>query len=207
MSRLENIITTAIVTRSDYNNHYARSKKETIMEKFLKGNSSFPNYHGAKSHSVAFKEIKNADVPTWFIRRYFKELVHIALWLKVNGGGVLFGVEKEDDLLILWNDEALISTSLDTYMRDGNEYKDMYRLRKAWFNPQIVIQAWRNLKNKYLRVYGLNCKSCNKHKKNTQIICDSLDKYSLHICDTCLKKFCKLDMNIQKIRYAKMLIE
>ncbi len=97
---------------------------------------------------------------------------------------------------------------------DGKEYyhnaeKECYRqeitgLVRFGLYPSLIVDLWRKVRDRYLSIYGLDCKMCKKHKKNKGPICNDLDKYSLHICKDCLKKFCKLSDDMKELKFKNI---
>lgn len=145
----------------------------------------------AKPLTSGLIEVLRYGVPMWFIERHMS-ISRYFLWEKQEFSG--YGtVDKScaSDVVFIGAEDFIPK------MYDIAEYKKgvhcVYTSNSIKIIPIKIIAFWEAVRDRYLSIYGLDCKMCKKHKKGGSPICSDLSKYAIHICPDCLKKFCKLN--------------
>jgi len=184
------------------------------------------NWRSSKPLLETYKKIRRNHVPLWFIERHIKFISTRCTWIKLDQSYSYrpkeyvykndvamecLGFDRDTNILISMElpekRDVMINAELVTLSCLGGErVKPIHKTLEIiatnttneigfWANPMILL--WRHISNRYLAIYGLDCKMCNKHKKNKMPICADLSKYSLDICADCLKSACKLSEQIR----------
>lgn len=154
-----------------------------------------------QSYPAAFRKLLKHGVPVWFLKRYVRYISKHCIWERTGINYVEPSYTEKEYFSYLENDIAstrlFFSSSLPFVGKDGIENVSFDASYKTGVLVDKIIDFWEIMKNRYLSIYGLDCKMCKKHKKNKNPICYQFSKYSTKICADCLKGFCKLEEELR----------
>jgi hypothetical protein len=89
------------------------------------------------------------------------------------------------------NSLRLISTFREYHPKDDIFIIHIHTTERigVWVEP--IIELWRAVSDRYLAIYGLDCKVCGRHKYNRgTTICSKADRLRFDVCADCLRGYC-----------------
>ncbi len=184
------------------------------------------------AYSIAMWQIAmDNHIPVWFLKRYIKFITSKCIWSKqgdlsttyikiderydnptdgltprtLNVSGAIENIElpevyiEHKDVPVMIEGEEYYKKVPHTTHR--SHISGLFTFR--FYEADIII-LWETMRDRFIAIHGVDCKMCNKHKKNKKPICSDLARYSIHICGDCLKTFCKLTDLAKAQQFSEM---
>ena len=189
-------------------------------------------YGGRPSWRDAYDNIENAYddlisdyVPKWFIARNLLFITENCIWKRtrqyrekpltfyIDGnerGRPLMGIDETRIVTSIEIDEQKTEVSENPiyyYMKKESYKEKLHKVNsneiiKFWTSP--LYRRWTHVRDRFLSIYGVDCKVCNTNKKALPICSDLEDRYVTKVCQSCLKGICLLSTNLKDYELEKL---
>jgi hypothetical protein len=184
-------------------------------------------WRGAYNFHSALRKLQTEyHIPLWFLKRHIRYISDMCMWRKskdYSKGGIF--IENKDDLSIFKHmagsgNTIVYSCTIPQYISrykevevviDGEKFYKNKKCKELYVYLDMsnelgivvsdVVNMYKNIEHRYYRRYGVDCRVCNKNVKHTEKdrICDSMAKYTHHVCPKCLRKFCDIEADIDTL--------